>query len=140
MDTAVVVARLKGELGGFNTIGGAADLDAAIERLPNTPAAFVLPLAEQGGKPQLLGQHSQRISKAFGVVLVVSNLQDATGAASTSELEVKRQAVLTALAGWSPNPPSSGPVAFTGGRLLRFDQGRLWWVDEFVFDDHFRKA
>lgn len=140
MDLAIVIARLKERCTGFVAIGGAADLDAAIENTPAAPAAFVMPLAEQAGRSQLMGVHAQRITQAFGVIQVVQNLRDARGAASVSELEVHRRDIRAALLGWVPDPAIGSTVSTTGGRLLLFEQGRLWWTDEFVVDDYYRSA
>lgn len=133
MDVTPIITRLRGQLAGagFVTIAGAADLDAAIEGAPSTPAAYVLPLAEQGEAPDLAGRHHQRLVQAFGVVLVVSNLRDATGAAAAAELAARRQAVRLALLGWAPDASNGEPVAFSAGRLLQFRDARLWWTDEF---------
>lgn len=131
MDITPIVTRLKAQLAGFVQIGGAADLDAAIDNLPGVPAAFAMPLAELAEEPAYAGIHAQRIQQSFGVVLVVQNLRDVKGAAAQTDLQAKRLQVRNALAGWVPDAANGERVAFSGGRLLRFEQGRLWWTDEF---------
>lgn len=133
MDLAPVITRLRTQLAGqgFVAIAGSGNLDAAIDTLAATPAAYVQPLAETAAEPDLAGAVHQRIAQDFAVVLVVSNLQDATGAAAAAELHTRRLAVRAALLGWAPVPANGEPVVFTGGRLLRFESGRLWWTDEF---------
>jgi hypothetical protein len=133
MDVSPIITRLRTTLAGqgFVTIAGAADLDAAIEGAPATPAAYVLPLGEQAQPHDLAGQPHQRLAQAFGVVLVVSNVRDATGSAAATDLSVRRMAVRTALRGWVPVPANGEAVAYLGGRLLQFKDARLWWTDEF---------
>ena len=140
MDVTPVIDRLRAQLSGFVTIAGAGDLDAAIDGTPNTPTAYVMPLAESAEAPDLAGLHHQRLLQEFAVVLVVSNLRDATGAAAAVELATRRAAVRTALLGWVPDATNGEAVAFTGGRVLKFENQRLWWTDEFRVMTDYRSA
>lgn len=140
MDTAAIIARLKAQLTGWVAIGGAADVDQAIETAPATPAAYVVPLAESGAPPDLIGIYRQDLVQAFGVVIVVANLRDATGAAAAADLQARRLAVLAALLGWAPDAATGYPVVFTSGRLLQFRDARLWWTDEFEVSSEYRSA
>lgn len=140
MDVSPFITRLAAQLTGFTAIAGAADLDAAIEALPNAPAAYVLPLAETAEESALLGVTDQRITQDVGVVLVVSNLRDAAGSAAAAELAARRLAVRGALVGWVPDPVNGEPVQFVGGALLQFAQSRLWWRDVFRVTTYYRSA
>ncbi|MCU0963537.1 MAG: Gp37 family protein [Burkholderiaceae bacterium] len=139
MDVSAIITRLRDQLSGFVAIGGAAELDAAIENTPGTPAAYVLPLAETGAEPDLLGIYRQRLTHEFAVVLVLGNLRDPLGAAASIDLASKRGAVRAALAGWAPNADGE-PVIFSGGALLMFQEQRLWWRDEFRVRSEYRSA
>lgn len=130
MDLTPVIARLRTTLTGIKSIGGAAELEAAAAIAPAPPAAFVLPLAERASESGLTGTHWQEITQTFGVVLVVANRRDATGAASLTDLAGLRLQLRSALMGWVPAPAEGRPVCYLGGRLLRWDDGRLWWTDE----------
>lgn len=132
MDVTPIVNRLRERLTDFADVGGAAELDAAIAALPAVPVAFAFPLAEGGEAPQWAGQPSQRVTQTFGVVLVVQNLADPAGGAAQSDLAEKRRQVRAALRGWEPVEGSGDACQFVSGRLLRFEAGRLWWVDEFM--------
>lgn len=140
MDVTPIIDRLKTQLTGFVLIAGAADLDIAIDATPNAPAAHVMPLAETAEAPDLAGLHHQRVLQEFGVVVMVANLQDATGSAAAVELHARRLAVRAALVGWVPDPASGETVAFTGGRLLQFFNQRLWWMDQFRVLTDYRSA
>lgn len=140
MDVTPIITRLRAQLAGWVLVAGAGDLDAAIDGLPATPAAYVLPLGEQADAPDLAGQHHQRVAQEFAVVMVVSNLQDATGAAAAAELATRRLTVRAALLGWASDATSGEVVAFTAGRLLRFENRRLWWTDEFRVMADYRNA
>lgn len=140
MDLSPIITRLRAQLTGFVLIAGAAELDLAIDSTPNPPAAYVLPLAETAQEPDLIGVHHQRLLQDFSVVLVVSNLRDGTGAAATTDLQAKRQAVRSALLGWAPDASNGEMVAFVAGRLLRFENQRLWWADEFRVMGDYRSA
>ena len=140
MDVTPILARLKAQLTGFVTIAASADADIAIDGAPATPAAYVVPRAETAEGPALLGLHHQRVTQEFGVVLVLSNLRDATGAAAAAELHAKRMALRAALLGWVPDASNGEPVSFTAGQLLQFRDQRLWWQDVFRLITDYRSA
>lgn len=140
MDVTPIIVRLRAQLSGFVVIAGAAELDAAIAHAPSPPAAYVIPLAETADEPDLSGIHHQRLVQEFAVVLVVSNLRDATGDAAAADLQLKRSAVRVALLGWAPDASDGETVAFVSGRLLQFVDQRLWWTDEFRVMTHYRSA
>lgn len=142
MDLSPVIERLRGELPAtlVRTVGGSADLDAAISGVVAMPAIFVVPLADRVLPAPVLGVVEEQTSEAFAVLQVVSNKRDATGGQALVDLSVLRIAVRDALAGWMPTPQAMEPVQRTGGRLLRFDvDGRLWWSDEFAYVNLWRK-
>lgn len=132
MDLSLIIARLEVQLTGLKSIGGAADMDAAIEGVVALPACFVLPLAESGQAQDLTGGTAQRITLRFGVVHALSNRRDALGAAALGDLAALRLQLRVALVGWIADAATAEPVHFVAGRLLRLDgDGRLWWIDEF---------
>lgn len=140
MDLDLVIDRLKATLTGVKSIGGAADLDAAIEGAVATPSAFVIPLAYSAQSANFAGAHSQDIKDAFAVLLVTSNKRDGVGAAALQDLRPLRMQVRDALAGWAPDATTGEPVLITGGRLLALSSGRLWWADEFSVKTYFRSV
>lgn len=141
MDLSPVVARLKAQLTGLKAIGASADLDAAIDGVVAMPAAFVLPLAEQGTDMGLLSSTAESIVQAFSVIHVLNNRRDALGGAALDDLKTLRANLRVALVGWVPDASSGEAVTFTSGRLLRMDgDGRLWWADEFQVTTYYWSA
>lgn len=139
MDLAFVVDRLKTQLQGLRSVGGAADMDAAMAGAVTVPAAFVIPLDEEASPSESTMVTRQRIAHGFGVVLGVGNRRDVAGAASMGELAPIRAALKQALIGWVHDALDGEPVQFRRGKLLRLDgDGRLWWVDEFFFLSTYR--
>lgn len=135
MDLTPVITRLREQCptGTFRQIGGAAELDAAISSAPVTPSAFVMPLADRPDDPHLASYHLQHVMRHFSVVLCIANRADATGEAAASDLASRRHAVRLALRDWAPDDTTGDPIVFSGGRVLRFADGRLWWADEYRF-------
>ncbi|MCA0175232.1 MAG: hypothetical protein LCH73_02925 [Proteobacteria bacterium] len=132
MDINPIVQRLRSELpADWVDIGGAAGLDVAIDAAPTTPVVYVLPLAESAEPGYLAGVHAQPLRMAFGVLIAVQNVSDARGGAAQSELAVRRQQVRTALAGWTLPTDPDATVSFAEGRLMQFENGRLWWMDTY---------
>lgn len=139
---SAVSARLAEQVGErFAFVGTVADLEAALDGLPRSaPAAYVLLLSENAGDRDSLDVHHQRIAQDFAVVIVCSNMRDATGSAASAELHVLRTQVRAALLGWSPDVANSEACAFTSGRLLAFKDQLLWWTDEFMVNTHYLGA
>lgn len=131
MDLDPIIARLAGQLTGFKVVGGAADLDAILRGPVPTPSAYVIPMTEAAPPNELIGAFEQAVTVNFGVLLAFANRRDASGAAAVSGLKALRDQIAAALLGWVPDAANGEPVNFTGGRLLRFDEGLLWWADEF---------
>lgn len=133
MDVTPIIDRLREQCPPplFKSVGGAIELDAAVQSAPATPCAWVMPLAEKAETPHLASVQTQLVMQDISVVICVTNRRDATGAAASQDLKTLRQAVRAALMGWAPDGETGDPLAFTSGRLLRFDEGRLWWADEF---------
>lgn len=142
MDLQFVIDRLKAQLSGIRQLGGAADLDTALNGSVSVPAVFVMPQAEKAAVTDMVtGLVRQTFAQNWGVILVVSNRRDATGAAALTDLASQRQAVRLALVGWVPDASTGEPVYATGGQLLRLDgEGRLWWVDSFELKTYFRST
>lgn len=132
MDLSLITTRLRAQLTGLRSVGSAADLDAAVAGVVVMPAAFVLPLAEQGQDMGMSASTGIRVLQTFGVVHGISNRRDATGSAALDDLATLRQALRVALVGWVPDANTGQAVSFAAGRLLQMDgDGRLWWIDEF---------
>lgn len=132
MDVTPFVLRLRAQAAGaFAEIAASADLDAAMDAPGSGAAAYLVPLAEDGEDSPLVSVHRQRLEQAFGVVIRVQNLQDASGIAAAADLHTKRMAVRQALLGWVPDTTNGEPVRFAAGAILQFKEQRLWWQDVF---------
>jgi len=139
INPGTLVTRLKAELTGLKFVGAAAEFDAAIDGNPSTPSAYVIPMADDATSDiDTLSSIEQEISQVFAVVHVVSNRVDAKGAAALNDLTQLRNRLFTALIGWVPEAATGEPMRFRSGRLLRLDDnGRLWWIDQFVLNNSY---
>lgn len=141
MDLDLVILRLKAQLTGLRSIGGSADLDAAMRGTVVAPCAFVVPLAEKGQELESTGPTQQKLFSLFGVIQVVENRRDNTGAAALLDLKALRKQVFAALVGWVPDAGAGEPVIFVSGELVQAEgDGRLWWSDEFQLSSFYRSA
>ncbi|MBB1601579.1 hypothetical protein [Variovorax sp. UMC13] len=139
MDLSPVIARLRTKLIGLRAIGGSADLDAAMRGVVVAPSAYVMPLVEQGREIPTTGPTRQRLTSLFGVILVIENVRDNTGAASLVDLNGLRTQLFDALVGWVPDDQVGEPVIFTSGELVQAEgDGKLWWSDEFQLISFYR--
>jgi hypothetical protein len=131
MDLSPIIARLKPNNIGLKKVGDSADLDAALRATATpSPSAFLI-LNGETNSDEDSDFDSIALEVTFSVVLALSNKRDAKGSAATSDLSVIRPKVIKALVGWIPDPGSGYPIEYSNGRLLRFDDGVIWWGDEF---------
>ena len=138
MDLTPILARLQDQLGGFKKVGSAADLDAIGQGVIPAPSCYLVPMSESAEESSLLGAYEQRLTVGFSVILVCANKRDATGEAALAHLEGLRAQIKAALLNWSPQPEIGEPVRFSAGHLLRFDDGLLWWSDDFNVNSYWR--
>lgn len=131
MDVSTVVSRLKEKLNGFKLIGGVADLDASSKGVIVTPACFVLPTRESAVDIDQVGAFEQALTIGFGIAIAVSSRRDPVGAAALDYLDDLRKQIKAALNAWVPQPENGEPVRFESGSLVRFEDGVIWWLDEY---------
>jgi len=114
-------------------LGGAADLSSAQIDANNTfPVAYVIPLADRAGSNSSGTTFvRQRVETRFGVLLGVKSLKDAVSRQNLNNLTPVRKAIQSALIGWMP-AGSDDLVTYGSGKLLKIQDGVLWWQDEFI--------
>ncbi len=136
MDTTPLIARLQAETE-LRQVAGAMELAAAL-KAPSvaTPAAFVVPLADRPAADEAFtGGVLQRVNTTVTVVLALDSKRDATGAAAGDALQQLRRQVRGALLGWTPEG-ATAPITAGPGALIDFDNGRLWWGDEYHIEQY----
>ncbi|ORE87818.1 hypothetical protein [Aurantimonas sp. 22II-16-19i] len=115
----------------FGMIGDALDLAAVREQPLASPALFVVPLREvSAGNSRMTGV-LQRSEIDFGVVIIVDNISDTTGAAAGQDLEVLKTAVRAALIGWQP-ASAEDIITHVSGELTGSREGTVWWEEVFA--------
>ena len=131
MDLHPIAQRIGDQVKSIIKIGLAGDFQTAQANLRiQAPAAFVIPSSERAGPSELVQRVSQRVAFRFAVVLAIQNLRDMQGDAAQTDLDPIRQGVKAALLGWQPDAADS-PITFVAGRLVKWADGVLWWLDEF---------
>lgn len=130
---SAIATRLDTQVAALLHVGGAAEFAAAAETNPlAVPAAYVIALQETPGPNQLGNDVHQRIVAHVGVVLVVRNVADTTGAAAQADLKTLRAAVQTALLGWQPATGYDPLERAAPSGLLAFKDQHLWWQDAYA--------
>lgn len=117
---------------GLALVSGAASFQKAVESNPAAvPAAYVFTLDEAAGVNPVAPDVHQRVAINVGVVLVVRNVADTKGAASSQDMDTLRNAVKAVLMGWVP---AAGYDALERSRshLLAFRDGHMWWQDGYT--------
>lgn len=140
MNLSSVIARLKDSSVGFKLVGGAAKFEQSANGLTALPAAFVLPSKDAAEpSPYADGIVQQVVRSEFSVLIAVRNLSDDEGAAALGSLEDARVAVRTALLAWPPDSDSFG-CEYVGGQIVVFENGVLWWEDNYTTATVIRSA
>jgi hypothetical protein len=149
MNVAPIIARLKSQVTALKIVGGAADVEAALNALAASPAAFVIEQTDEGKKNELVPDVHQRVEVGLLILLAVSSAKDSRGEAGQSDLETLRGmapngpptagSVAAALLGWSPGAGIE-PLEFAGGQLFRFSRGHIWWLDAWRTAHYIRSA
>ncbi|TFF20539.1 hypothetical protein E3C22_16660 [Jiella endophytica] len=115
----------------FAIIAGAIDLATVKDRPPASPAAYVVPLRDVSADNSRMSDVLQRTEMDVGVVIIVENVSDATGAAAGQDLEVLKTAVRKALIGWQP-ASAEDVVTHVSGELTSAKGGTVWWEEQFA--------
>ena len=115
-----------------------AALQAAMAWPQVTPAAHVVPLGIEGGKPAGFGgAFTVPIRRRVGVILTVRT-HDATGRGWLDRIEELVDAVMLRVAGWTPDSTTRGLLTPAGVGPPISDQGTFIYQIAFDLDDQLR--
>jgi len=126
---AAIIARLEAT-GIYREVLGALDA-AALSSWPRTPAAFVLPLAEDAADSVAPAvRATQHTTATIGVQTLLSTPNDPAGGRARDALAEVLAASRAAISGWAPEGASE-VLQFRRGFLIGIDGGRVEWRDEY---------
>lgn len=135
MNLAPIIAEIRTVCTVFKAVGGVAEFDAAADGVKTTPACYVVPLSEQAEDNQQLYGNLQRVNVDFGVCIIVKHARAAEE--MLNDLESLRSSVSSALIGKTLTTESNSmPIQFTGGQVLDFQPGLMWWQDGYRTAHH----
>lgn len=130
MNVAPLIDRVTAQCPRFMIVGGAAEFGAINVAPPATPAVYLIEEASRAEPNDLVGLVRQDEVVDFGVYFAVRNVSDATGGAGAADLDVLRQEIWHALAGWVP-AGCNRPVEYRAGGLVSFQSGLVWWRESY---------
>ena len=106
---------------------------AALDKKPIAqPTVFVLSLGYKVSSNQRdSGPALVRQNDTVGIVIAVRNAHDSRGKQAKVTLDEYRQSVRNLLFGWVPNDGYE-PLMISNGRLLKFKEHTVFWLDEFT--------
>lgn len=136
-----LIQRLKDRVPDFSgRVEGAANLAELMTQgglSQVTPAANVMSVGLQGGQPDVgAGLYRQSFEEVFGVVLIFRN-NSPTGKRAFETWEATKQAVILAVAGWSPEGVL-GTFRLARGTIVNFAAGTLVYQIDFAIGDQLR--
>lgn len=129
-----LIERLTGKPAGFDgvwfrQVAGAAEFARIRPEALPLPAAWVVRAAD---KVQHAGERAEDVTLAFDVVIAIENARTHTQGDTDDELLKYRQAVKALLLGWEMEPDVR-PLNFSGGQVLEYTDGDLYWRDRYDF-------
>ena len=134
-----IAARIANEVPALRKVGVFVDLATAGDGMIQTPAAYVLPEAEDATANAIIGGVAQQVTVSFAVLYAVRNVSDAAGEAALDDLETVRAGVMAALLGWDCG--TGIPIEYGGGAVTDVDPNRvLWWQDRFITGTYVRSV
>lgn len=114
----------------FRQVAGAAEYaQIRPEALP-LPAAWVVRAAD---KVDHAGERAENMQIGFDVVIAIENARRHNPGETDDELLKYRLAVKTLLLGWEIEP-NVRPIKFSGGKVLQYTDGDLYWADRYSFE------
>lgn len=129
----------------FREVGGAAEFAklAAVTKVP-LPGCWLVRAADSA-KPA--GERAEDVALAFDVVIAITNVRMKTAGETDDALLRYRRAVHALLLGWrypkgpaatptAPNPVLTQPISFSGGQVIEYTDGDMWWRDRYSFSAH----
>ena len=127
MKLTAIIVRLRAQVAAFSSrVGGSAELAAAEDNKElAVPHAFVYRLADAPEESQEVGARTQAMTESFGVLVCVSNTADLRGAGADDTLDDIRDALLTALKGWSPEGAHQ-EFDYAGFETVELTRARVW--------------
>lgn len=113
----------------FRQVAGAAEFaQIRPEALP-LPACWIVRAADQVKHG---GERAELVTLAFDVVIAISNARTHKPGETDDLLLKYREAVKTRLLGWEA-APDVRPLKFSGGRVVEYTDGDLYWADRYEF-------
>lgn len=113
----------------FRQVGGAAQYaQIRPEALP-LPAAWIVRAAD---RVEHAGERAENVTLAFDVVIAIENVRSHDDGDTDDILLAYRLAVKNRLLGWEISP-SVKPLQFSGGQVLEYTDGDLYWRDRYTF-------
>lgn len=131
-DTGLVTQRLREQVSGLHSVGGAADY-AAVKELAGfrAPSGYVIFAEERntGKVPTAPCTTIQDSEVQFGVVLALRHYKELRGEQMHQEARALIGAVRAALIGWRPPAQGARVVTWLSGKVLDYDAGVLLYAD-----------
>lgn len=131
-DTALIVDRLREQVGDLHHVAGAADY-AAVQNLSafRTPSAFVIFGEETntGKVPSAPCVNVQESLTQFGVVLALRHYRERMGEQMQQDARALIGQARAALIGWRPPENGARVVGWVSGKTLDYDASVLLFAD-----------
>lgn len=138
LDIESVCARLQSTVGELRLVGYAADAEADAFGAGGpgaVPAAYVIPGSEQSADLGDSDRVEQLVTVTIGVLTVSRNYRRGQLPAGVVSVTALRRSVVRALVGFTPAGGLTS-LRHRVGKLQRYTQEVLIWVDEFTYRTH----
>ena len=114
------------QVAGIRKTLGAADF-ALIQKPQVTPTVWVLPLGIEVEPGDVIDTETE----SYLIVTADRSVHDPTGEKALNQALMVSANIRAVLDGWQPDQCSE-PVRYVRGGVENFDDGVIWWADEYV--------
>ena len=127
-----------------DSVAGIEELEEAFNTTQaklRTPAAFAILLEESAGRNELMNAIEQRVTVGFAIVLAIENTlnpRGVVGGGYKSNLQTVRELVFDKIMDYQSDAKYD-PAEYSRGRLVKIQDGTLWWQEEFTTAYYRRK-
>lgn len=118
-----------------NRVGGAAELNIALQGTLEKDVAFIIPLVDAAGANTLDGAIQQTVQERFGIVVAIANdstQADKYGLLAYDKLHDIRSELFSVYLN-KYIPEAEGPIYYVGGKIITINRGYLWYQFEFEY-------
>lgn len=124
----LIEQRIRAQVTSLKEVSGASDLQSLLSGRLSDNGCYIIPESDRASENTRVNAVAQRNAEQYSIIFIVRNVRDPRGADAADVCHDLRNAVLSALLNWAPNPDCEA-FEKASGRLISFSNGFYIWQD-----------